>query len=140
MHLEEVYRLFPTERDCVAYLEGVRWHGIPLCPYCTSCRSTPLPKEARYHCNECNLAYSVTVGTVFHHTHLPLQKWFLAIALMLNARRNIPIRQLAHDLEVNKNTAWYVVERIRRSMIGGNDRQLLEGIADLDDRHISSIP
>jgi len=105
MDIVEIYRRFPTEQDCISYLEKVRWKGKPTCPYCESTNQTPMSKEKRYHCNSCNTSFSVTVRTIFHKTKLPLQKWFLAICLILNAKKGISARQLARDLKVNKDTA-----------------------------------
>ena len=116
MNIAKIYRLFPTEADCIAHIEGVRWHGTPVCPYCGSDRATPMRKEFRHHCNNCKTSFSATVKTIFHHTHLPLQKWFLALSLILNAKKGIAARELARDLEVNKDTAWFMAMRIRRAM------------------------
>ena len=71
MNIVKIYQQFPTESDCIAHLESVRWGGKPICPYCGSDRSTPLPNEQRHHCNACNTTFSVTVGTIFHHTPGP---------------------------------------------------------------------
>lgn len=128
MSIQDVYLQFPTEGDCITFLEKIRWNGVPQCPYCHADRNTALREEHRYHCNLCNTAFSVTVQTVFHHTHLPLQKWFLAISLLLNARKSVTIQQLAQDLEVNKNTAWYVGERIRKAMLDSDQRLLLQRV------------
>jgi transposase-like protein len=95
MNIVQVYEKFPTEEDCILHLEEVRWHGKPVCPYCGSNRTTE--NEHRHHCNNCNTSFSVTVNTIFHHTHLPLQKWFLAISLVLNAKKGLSARQLARD-------------------------------------------
>ena len=73
MNIIEIYQKFPTESDCIAHLEYVRWKDKPKCVYCNSIKTTPLPKENRHHCNNCNTTFSVTVGTIFHHTHLALQ-------------------------------------------------------------------
>ena len=116
---------FPVEENCVAYLEDLRWNGEPICPHCGSTRTTPLPKERRHRCNGCNTPFSVTVRTLFHRTHLPLQKWFLAILLLSDARKEFPDRQLAKELEVNKNTAWRVMRRVRGAMIEPSQRTLL---------------
>jgi transposase-like protein len=124
--LQEVYCRFPTRADCIAQLEKVRWSGEPQCPYCRAQQSTALPAEYRYHCNRCNTAFSVTVRTVFHHTHLPLQKWFLAISLLLNAKKSISTLQLAQDLGVNKNTAWYVGQRIHTAMLDMEQRRFIQ--------------
>ncbi len=128
VNIRDVYYSFPTEADCIAYLEKVRWNGIPQCPYCRAKHNTALPVEYRYHCNSCNTTFSVTVQTVFHHTHLPLQKWFLAITLFLSAKKDISSRQLALDLEVNKNTAWYIVQRIRQAMLDKEQRDFVQGL------------
>lgn len=140
MNIVEVYRQFPTEADCIAHLEKVRWHGTPICPYCKSDRVTPMPNEQRHHCNNCNTTFSVTVGTIFHHTHLPLQKWFLAISLILNAKKGIAARQLARDLEVNKNSAWYLAMRIRKAMTEPENRELLQGLVEMDETYVGGKP
>jgi transposase-like protein len=87
MNIIEIYKQYPTDNDCLEHLEKVRWPGGPRCPYCNSANASALPKEYRYHCNNCNTSYSVTVGTIFHNTKLDLQKWFLAISLILNAKK-----------------------------------------------------
>lgn len=141
MNIVSIYRQYPTEADCIAHLEKVKWpDNQPVCPYCSSKKTTPLPKEYRYHCNNCNTTFSVTVGTIFHHTHLPLQKWFLAISLILNAKKGIAARQFARDLEVNKNTAWYLAMRIRKAMIETKQRELLQGIVEMDETYIGGKP
>lgn len=138
MNIVSIYRQFPTESDCIAHLERVRWSGVPVCPYCKSVRTSPMPSEHRHHCNGCNTTFSVTVDTIFHHTHLPLQKWLLAISLVLNAKKGISARQLGRDLEVNKNTAWYMGMRIRNAII--EQGELLRGIVEMDETYIGGKP
>lgn len=138
MNIVKVYKLFPTQDSCIDYLEKVRWNHKPQCPYCKSFNSTPVPREHRYHCNNCNTSYSVTVGTIFHKTKLDFQKWFLAISLVLNAKKGISARQLARDLEVNKNTAWYMGMRIRRAMI--EQRELMNGFVEIDETYVGGKP
>ena len=140
MNIIEVYRKFPTESDCIVHLEKVRWKGTPVCVYCNSERVSSMPKEHRHHCNNCNTTFSVTVNTIFHHTHLPLQKWFLAISLILNAKKGIAARQLARDLEVNKNTAWSLAMRIRKAMLEAGQRDLLQGVVEMDETYIGGKP
>lgn len=130
MSVEDFYRVFPTEADCIAWLEHARWKGKPICPYCTSDRTTAIHKEQRHHCNMCYTAFSITVNTIFHHTHLPLQTWFLAIVLILNAKKGIPARHLARELNVNKNSAWRITLRIREAMSNAEQRGLLHRIAE----------
>src|SRR4030067_154367 len=137
MNIIQVYKLFPTEADCIAHLETVRWQGKPFCPYGSVVgNSTPMPKEQRHHCNACKTTFSVTIRTIFHHTHLPLQKWFLAVSLILNAKKGISARQLARDLEVNKSTAWRMGMQIRKAMAEGAQRQLLQGLGEMDETYV----
>lgn len=136
MDIISVYRRFPTEADCIDYLESVRWPNGPACPYCGSSRVTRLKAERRHHCNACNTSFSVTVGTIFHKTHMPLQKWFLAVALTLNAKKGISARQLGRDLEVTKDTAWRIAMKMRTAMAESGQRTLLTGIVECDETFI----
>lgn len=138
MNIIEIYRKFPKEADCIAHLERVRWQGKPVCPYCQSTKASPAPAESRHHCNNCKTTFSVTVGTIFHHTHLDLQKWFLAISLVLNAKKGISARQLARDIEVNKNTAWRMGMQIRKAMI--EQSELMTGVVEMDETYIGGKP
>lgn len=138
MNIIQIFEKFPTQESCIAHIESVRWNSKPICPYCKSPRCTPAPKESRYHCNNCKTSFSATVGTIFHHTHLPLQKWFLAVSLVLNAKKGISSRQLARDLQVNKNTAWSMQMRIREAMI--EQGELLSGIVEMDETYIGGKP
>jgi transposase-like protein len=133
-----IYERFPTQDDCLDYLEAVRWPEGPVCPYCGSKSSTAAPKERRHHCNSCNTTFSVTVGTIFHRTHLPLQKWFLALTLTLNARKGLSARQLARDLRVTKDTAWRIAMKIRDAMSEAEQRTLLTGVVEMDETYIGA--
>ena len=138
MNIIEVYKQFPSQQSCIAYLEQIRWKNKPKCPYCQSENSSDMKNESRYHCNNCNTSYSVTVGTIFHKTKLDLQKWFLAISIILNAKKGISARQLARDISVNKNTAWYMGMRVRKAMI--EDRELMNGFIEMDETFIGGKP
>jgi transposase-like protein len=138
MNIIEIYKKFPTEKDCIKHLEKVRWSGKPICPYCTSGKVTQVPKEMRHHCNNCNTSYSVTVGTIFHHTHLPLQKWFLALSLILNAKKGVSSRQLARDIEVTKDTARSMQMRVRDAKV--EQGELFYGIIEMDKTYIGGKP
>lgn len=107
--------MLKNQRDCLRLLEELRWHGVPTCPYCGSTRAAAIKREQRYHCNNCFTSYSVTVGTLFHKTRVDLTKWLRAIQLVLDKDRSISVRRLAREIEVNKNTAKYMIDRIRAS-------------------------
>lgn len=140
MNIIEIFEQFPTNEDCITYLEIIRWNNEPTCPYCNSKNTTKAKDELRHHCNNCNTTFSVTVGTIFHHTHLPIQKWFLAVTLILNAKKGISARQLSRNLNVNKNTAWRISMQIRNAMLEKEQRELLTGIVEADETYIGGKP
>ena len=112
--------MLDTQEECIALLEQLRWSGQPRCPYCNSTRSVPFKRERRHHCNNCFTSYSVTVGTLFHRTHIELPQWFQAITVVENSEGKVSVRQLATEIGVNKNTASYMLLRIRKA----SDEQL----------------
>jgi len=140
MDIIEFFERFPTQKSCLEYLEKLRWQNKPRCPYCKSINQTPLKKEHRYHCNTCNTSFSVTVGTIFHKTHLSIQKWLLAISLILNAKKGMSARQLARHLKVHRNTAWRIAMKIREAMYEPEQRNLLQGIVEMDEAWIGGKP
>lgn len=116
MNLDQIYKIFPDQKDCIAHLEKVRWPDSPSCPYCKSVRFTKTKNEMRYHCNTCNTSYSVKVGSLFENSKLDLQKWFLAICLLASTRRSISSRNLALKIDVTKDTAWSMKKRISKAV------------------------
>ncbi len=138
MNIIQIFNKFPTQESCIEHLETARWGGKPTCPYCKS--ENTHPNDKRHYCYNCKTSFSVTVGTIFHRTHLPLQKWFLAISLILNAKKGISALQLSRDLEVNKNTAWRVAMQIRKAMSQATDRQLLTGVVEMDETYVGGKP
>ncbi len=70
MNIIQIFQKFPTQDSCIKHLEQCKWNNTPKCPYCESINQTPLKDTYRYHCNNCNTSFSVTVGTIFHQTHL----------------------------------------------------------------------
>jgi transposase-like protein len=117
MDLAYINRQLNTQEKCVKYLESKRWNGTPTCPYCESEKCSP--KKLRYNCLSCKNSFSVTIGTVFEHSNLPLQKWLIAITLILSAKKGISSMQLSRDIKVNKNTAWRMQMKIRSAMNNG---------------------
>jgi transposase-like protein len=113
MNLTELYTRFPTEETCVDFLEQVRWSGRIVCPHCNAANITAMPSELRHHCNRCKTSFSVTVKTILHNSRVDLRKWVLAI-VMYSESEKVSAQHLSRVLEVNKNTAWYMKERIRK--------------------------
>ena len=138
MDIVQIFEQFPTQEDCIRHLEQVRWNGVPVCPYCGS--DNTARNQHRHRCYDCKTSFSVTVGTIFHRTHLPLQKWFLAITLILNAKKGLSSLQLSRDLYVNKNTAWRIGLQIRKAMTQAEHRELLTGVVEMDETYVGGKP
>ena len=119
-----------SEKHCRKTLEMFRWNGQPACPYCKSVNVTSIEKEARYHCNTCYTSFSVTVNSIFHRTHLPLQKWFLAIWLLWEYEKDYSVRELGDLLNINKNTAHRITQKFYDAIYLSHNRQLFEDMAN----------
>lgn len=118
----------PHNKTC-SDLENIRWGGQPQCPYCGSNNATPMKKEYRYHCNHCFTSYSVTVGTLFHKSRVDFHKWLYAIQRVSNSHQKVSVRQLAKEIEVNKNTASYMLARIHKAM--SEEQELLSSLLEI---------
>jgi len=115
--LIDMLNTLPTEQACREYLECIIWGGVPTCPHCGSQHSYTLKAKGEfkgmYKCKDCQQRYTVTVGTMFHGSHTPLRKWFMAIYIFSLHKKGISSYQLASDLELTQKTAWYLLHRIR---------------------------
>ena len=138
MNIVQIFQTFPTQESCISHLEKARWGGTVSCHYCGSFNTAK--SQHRHRCYDCKTSFSVTVGTIFHRTHMPLQKWFLAIMLILNAKKGLSALQLSRDLEVNKNTAWRTSMQIRKAMTQADHRSLLTGIVEMDETYVGGKP
>lgn len=105
------------------HLEAIHWPHGPLCPHCGNAEPTRITKlEGKstrpgvYKCNECRAPFSVTVGTVFERSHIPLNKWVLASHLMAASKKGMSAHQLHRMLGVTYKTAWFMAHRIREAM------------------------
>ncbi len=136
MNLIKIIQTLQTQEDCIAFLEAKRWgNGKPVCPYCKStktCKHNIKGRRQNLQCQDCHKSFGVTVGTIFHHTHLPIQKWLMAIALVADAKKGISSRQLSRNLELPVKTAYSLIMRIRRAFDVKNP-ELLGNIFEIDE-------
>ncbi len=128
MILSEIYKKYPTQKDCIKQLERLIWNDNPKCPHCGYEKYSPVKNSNRYHCNICNVDFTVTIRSMFHKTKVDLQKWFYAIGQLLNTDQKITDRGLADEIKVTKDTAWRMINAIT-SQIGKSD--LIYKIAQL---------
>lgn len=129
VHLIEQFR---SEDKCRDYLEGLRWPDGVECPRCAHKTISRLYERRQFECDSCRYQFSVTAGSTFHDSHLPLWKWFLAVYLMLESKKGISAKQLQRSLSVSYKTAWYLAHRIRDAM-GSVEESPLVGVVEVDE-------
>ena len=117
--------LAPRFIDPVAarkHLEALRWPDGPECPHCGLIKATAVSggREGLYQCNNCREQFTVTVGTVFERSKIPLNKWLLATHLLCAGKKGVSAHQLHRMLGVTYKTAWFMAHRIREAMKPGN--------------------
>lgn len=130
---------FQSEDAAREHLEALHWPEGPFCPHCGSFAATRLPpqkgRRTKAHpegmirkgvvqCNDCRQQYTVTVGTVFESSKVPLNKWLLANHLLCCSKKGISGHQMARMLGVTYKTAWFMMHRIREAMRATNDEPM----------------
>ena len=135
MNLIKIIDTLKTQEDCIKFLEAKRWGDKIICPYCQSHKTCK--HLHRHQCQTCKKSFSVTVGTIFHHTHLPIQKWLMAIALVADAKKGISSRQLSRNLNLPVKTGYSLIMRIRKAFDVKNP-ELLGNIFEMDETYIKT--
>jgi len=126
---------YGTEAKCQDALFQHRWPRGFECPDCgntTGCRLA----RGHYQCHRCRHQTSLTAGTIFHATHLPLTTWFLAIYLLTQRKSGISALQLSRELGVAYNTAWKLKHKLLQVMHERNQGERLSGRIELDDAYL----
>lgn len=159
MKLIDVTREFATEEKCLSYLEAMRWPNGVCCIACGSQKvskfvteessreryskrkkqvvTVKVPARHLYQCleKECAHQFSAAAGTIFHDSHLPLKTWFMAIAIICEAKKSVSACQMQHHLGLGSyRTAWHLCHRIRAAM---KEHTILSGPAvEVDETYI----
>ena len=135
MSLVKLVDRFGSDERCRDYLEELRWSEGVECPRCESDSISRITTRNQLDCNDCRYRFSLTTGTLFHDSHLPLSKWFMAIYLVTESKKGISAKQLQRMLDTSYKTAWYLGHRIRAAM-GDDDQPLLRGIVEVDETFV----
>lgn len=132
-NLRELTICFSDDMVCRQYLEQLIWKGNPNCPHCGQNKPYKLKDCKTYRCSnkECKKDFTVTVGTVFEGSNVPLSKWFVAIYLATNHKKGISSIQLSKDISVTQRTAWFMLHRIRE-MVRPKQMPVLKGNVMID--------
>jgi transposase-like protein len=136
---------FTDQAAARQHLEGLLWPHGPVCPHCgTVNEATALKGQSTrpgvYWCNACQAPFSVTVGTVYERSKVPLNTWLYATHLLCASKKGISSQQLARMLGVTVKTAWFMSHRIREAMAPAKNVGPLGGagkVLEADETEIS---
>lgn len=138
-------KIYTDEVAARRHLEKLQWPDGPVCPHCGVINeATELSGDSTragvWKCRPCQKPFSVTVGTVFERSHVPLTKWLLATELLTSSKKGISSHQLSRMLGVTYKTAWFMAHRIREAMKpAGSDAGPLGGegkIVEADETYL----
>jgi transposase-like protein len=139
MTLLDVQNLFDTDDKCREVLVKLRWPAGVECPHCQSKRISWIKANKQFDCAECEYHFSVTAGTVFNDSHLPLTTWFIAVLLLCEAKKGMSAHQLKRTIwglhKGSYKTAWYLCHRIRAAMKEVN-APMLDGTVEMDETYV----
>jgi transposase-like protein len=117
--------IFQDETKAREALEAVRWPDGPYCPHCGNSDQEKVAKvegkkqshrPGLYYCNECKGQFTVTVGTVFERSKVPLTKWWMAAHLMNSGKNGVSAHEIHRTIGVTYKTAWFMMHRLREAM------------------------
>lgn len=120
--LKDLMARFKDETACREFLVQQRWNGSPVCPYCSHTKVYTIEGGKRFKCanQTCYKKFSVTVGTIFEASNIPLSTWFTAIYFITAHKKGISSVQLGKNLGITQKTAWFLLHRIRESLRENN--------------------
>jgi transposase-like protein len=134
---------FADEDKARELIEKMRWPNGPVCPKCGETGAYKLtPKEGSttrkglYKCKACRKLFTVTVGTIFERSHIPLNQWLHAIHLMCSSKKGVSAHQLHRTLGIKYQSAWFLAHRIRYALAQEPLTSLLSGIVEVDETYI----
>lgn len=133
-----------SETDVRSALEALRWPNGPVCIHCGDIENVvringtaPKVRAGLFRCKGCRKQFTVTVGTIFEDSHIPLRTWLMAIALMCSSKKGISALQLKRNLGLGSyQTAWFMAHRIRYAMTTEPLRSMLNGVVEVDETYV----
>lgn len=131
---------FQDPLAAAAYLESLRWPNGPVCPHCKESERKPYKLKSKtrslWKCAACRKQYTVTVGTIFEGSHIPLNKWLLAFHVLCSSKKGMSAHQLHRMLGVTYKSAWFMAHRIRYAMEQPAFTTLLSGTVEADETYV----
>src|SRR5260370_38920461 len=113
LNLATLVNRYGTSEKCLELLFRLRWPNGPHCPRCNDSAVELETDKQLFYCKRCDYQFTVTAGTIFNDSHLPLEKWFMTTLLLCEAKKGISACQIQRTLGISYKTAWNLSHRIR---------------------------
>lgn len=138
LSLGEFMIRYGTEEQCMAELAQSRWPQGFVCPSCRDTRHSVFVRDGRQHfqCCRCRHQATITSGTIFADTKLPLRLWFLAMYLLTQSKNNVSALELMRHLGVGYRSAWRLKQKLMTVMAIREERRVLTGRVEVDDAYL----
>ena len=136
--LQQAVKAFADEQFCIDLIAAMRWaDGQAVCPKCSQKNNHFMASRKVWQCKnkKCKKQFSVKVGTIFEDSAIALEKWLLAMWLIVNAKNGISSYELHRALGITQKSAWFVLHRIRTAMTVGSIEKL-SGEIEVDETYV----
>src|SRR5882762_10089310 len=119
--LQQAIQYFSDEQVCIDEIAALRWPNGPVCPT-PDCKSAIyyMPTQRRWKCRTCKKQFSVKVGTIFEDSAIALDKWLIALWMLVNCKNGISSYEVGRDLGITQKSAWFVLQRLRLALQSGS--------------------
>jgi transposase-like protein len=114
--LQAAIRHFSDEQICIDTVAALRWPNGPECPACGHKEHYYLKTQKRWKCKECYKQFTVKLGTIFEDSPISLDKWLIALWMLVNCRNGVSSYEIARDLGVTQKSAWFMLHRLRLAL------------------------
>jgi transposase-like protein len=122
--LQDAIKYFADEQTCIDTVAALRWPDGPACPACGHKEHYYLKTQKRWKCKECTKQFSVKLGTIFEDSPISLDKWLVALWMLVNCKNGISSYEVARDLGITQKSAWFVLHRLRLALQSGHMMKL----------------
>src|SRR5215831_9267542 len=147
LNLVALAQEYADEDKARGLLESLLWSDGPVCPHCKNHKEKAIYKltpkagsktrKGLYKCGACRKQFTVTVGTIFEDSHIPISKWMMAIFVICSSKKSISALQLSRMLKLGYQAAWFMAHRIRFAV--GQEMplyRLLKGVVEVDETFV----
>jgi transposase-like protein len=136
--LQQAIKHFSDEQVCIDTVASLRWPDGPECPACGHKEHYYLKTQKRWKCKECTKQFSVKLGTIFEDSPISLDKWLVALWMLVNCRNGVSSYEVARDLGITQKSAWFVLHRLRLALQSGSVDKLggPESEVEVDETYI----